>query len=117
MSDRYFHNFMSNLVQEKATVPGIDDEKQQDSLKTLLSLPYPTFAEKLKRAALDLKETVVVETLGFTGQKVKDNSLYTGTLGTAFLLLKSYHVTNNKSDLHLCSEIIKACDSAPSNPR
>ncbi|KAJ0636722.1 putative lanthionine synthetase C, six-hairpin glycosidase-like superfamily [Helianthus annuus] len=108
---------MSNLVQEKATVPGIDDEKQQDSLKTLLSLPYPTFAEKLKRAALDLKETVVVETLGFTGQKVKDNSLYTGTLGTAFLLLKSYHVTNNKSDLHLCSEIIKACDSAPSNPR
>ncbi|KAM0049550.1 putative lanthionine synthetase C, six-hairpin glycosidase-like superfamily [Helianthus debilis subsp. tardiflorus] len=95
-------------------------KNKKDSLKNLLSLPYPTFAEKLKRTALDLKETVspvVVETWGFTGQKVKDNSLYTGTLGTAFLLLKSYHVTNNKSDLHLCSEIIKACDSAPSNPR
>ncbi|MFS8023447.1 putative six-hairpin glycosidase-like superfamily [Helianthus anomalus] len=43
-----------------------------------------------------MSEQVVVETWEFTGQKVKDNSKYTGTLGTAFLLLKSYHVTNKK---------------------
>ncbi|KAI3745008.1 hypothetical protein L1987_58108 [Smallanthus sonchifolius] len=116
MTDRYFENFMSDFVQEKATVPGVDEEKE-DSLKKLLSLPYPTLSEKLKRAALDLKETVVVETWGFTGQKVEDASLYTGTLGTAFLLLKSYMVTNNKNDLDICSEIIKGCDSATCNPR
>ncbi|KAK1421333.1 hypothetical protein QVD17_23584 [Tagetes erecta] len=118
MTDRYFDNFMSDYVQEKATIPGVDDnEKEQDSLIKLLSLPYPTLSENLKRAALDLKETIVMETWGLTKQKVEDTSLYTGTLGTALLLLKSYHVTNNKNDLHLCSEIIKACDSAPSNPR
>ena len=59
----------------------------------------------------------MVETWGFTGQKVEDFTLYRGTLGTAFLLLKSYQVTGNKNDLDLCSEIIKACDSASSSSR
>lgn len=117
MTDRYFENFMSDFVKEKATVPGIDEDKQEDSLLKLLALPYPTLSEKLKRAALDLKETIVVETWGFTRQNVQDFTLYRGTLGTAFLLLKSYKVTNNKSDLDLCSEIIKACDSASSDSK
>ncbi|XP_023734509.1 lanC-like protein GCL2 [Lactuca sativa] len=117
MTDRYFKNFMSDFVQEKATVPGIDEDKQEDSLLKLLALPYPTLSEKLKRAALDLKETIVVKTWGFTGQDIKDFSLYRGSLGTAFLLLKSYQVTNNKNDLDLASEIIKACDSSSSSSR
>nr|GEW58010.1 LanC-like protein GCL2 [Tanacetum cinerariifolium] len=117
MSDRYFDNFMLEYVEEKASVPGIEEEQDdnQDSLMKLLKMPYPTLCEKLKRTALDLKETIVVETWGVTGQKVQDFTIYTGTLGTAFLLLKSYQVTNNKNDLDLSSEIIKACDYASSN--
>ncbi|KAL4577463.1 hypothetical protein LXL04_013572 [Taraxacum kok-saghyz] len=57
MTDRYFENFLSDFVKEQATVPGIDEDKQEDSLLKLLALPYPTLSEKLKRAALDLKET------------------------------------------------------------
>ncbi|GKC68193.1 LanC-like protein GCL2 [Tanacetum coccineum] len=117
MSDRYFDNFMLEYVEEKASVPRIEEEQDdnQDSLLKLLKMPYPTLCEKLQRAALDLKETIVVETWGVTRQKVQDFTIYTGTLGTAFLLLKSYQVSNNKNDLDLCSEIIKACDSASSD--
>ena len=50
---------MSDFVKEKSTLPGIDEDKQEDSLLKLLALPYPTLSEKLKRAALDLKETVI----------------------------------------------------------
>lgn len=39
-------------------------------------------------------------------------SLYSGNLGTALLLYKSYQVTGNENDLFLCLEIVKACDSA-----
>ncbi|KAJ9550181.1 hypothetical protein OSB04_014226 [Centaurea solstitialis] len=121
MTDRYFDNFMLDFVEEKANVKGIEQEEEQkeeqDPLLKLLSTPYPTLSEKLKRAALDLKETIVVETWGFTGQKVEDFTLYRGTLGTAFLLLKSYQVTGNKNDLDLSSEIIKVCDSASSSSR
>ncbi|XP_059452165.1 lanC-like protein GCL2 isoform X2 [Corylus avellana] len=53
-----------------------------------------------------------METWGMTGQLVRDFTLYCGTLGTAFLLFKAYLVTNNKNDLALCSQIVKACDSA-----
>lgn len=55
---------------------------------------------------------IVVETWGITEQHVQDFSLYAGTLGTAFLLFKSFQVTGNTSDLSLSSEIIKACDSS-----
>jgi hypothetical protein len=51
-----------------------------------------------------------------TGQLVRDFTLYCGTLGTAFLLFKAYLVTNNKNDLALCSQIVKACDSASFSP-
>lgn len=72
---------------------------------------------KLIKGVYENVSQIVVETWGYTGQKVQDFTIYTGTLGTAFLLLKSYQVTNNKNDLDLCSEIIKACDSASSGSR
>lgn len=54
----------------------------------------------------------MVETWGLTGQRVEDFSLYAGTLGTAFLVFKSYQLTHNKNDLGLCLEIVKACNSS-----
>lgn len=39
-------------------------------------------------------------------------TLYTSALGTAYLLFKAFQVTQNENDLKLCSEIVKACDSA-----
>lgn len=55
---------------------------------------------------------IVMDTWGLTGQHVLDFTLYSGALGTAFLLLKSYQVHKNKNDLYLCLEIVKACDSS-----
>ncbi|KAK1397288.1 hypothetical protein POM88_007151 [Heracleum sosnowskyi] len=64
---------------------------------------------------LAAKCKVVTETWGLSRQNVQDFSLYTGTLGTAYLLFKSYQVSNNKSDLDLSFQIVKACDSASSH--
>lgn len=55
---------------------------------------------------------VVNETWGSSGKRVKDYSLYTGALGTAFLLFRAFQITRNESDLRLCSQIVNACDSA-----
>lgn len=55
---------------------------------------------------------IVKETWVCKGGSVSDYTIYTGALGTAFLLFKAYHVTRDKNDLALCSDIIKACDSA-----
>lgn len=58
----------------------------------------------------------MIETWGFSRQdEVQDFTIYTGTLGTAALLFKSYQVTNDKDDLELSSQIVKACDSASQN--
>lgn len=43
---------------------------------------------------------------------MQDFTLYTGALGTAFLLFKAYQVSKDQNDLIACSEIVKACDSA-----
>lgn len=80
-------------------------------------MPHAPLFERLKRAALDLKETIVMETWGLTGQHVGDFTLYCGLLGTAFLLFKSYHVTCNTNDLTLCSQIVKSCDAASLSSR
>lgn len=117
MADRFFPNGMPDFVQENPTisnqqVQSIPQQGTEESLLRLLETPYGVISEKLKRAAIDLKETIVVETWGLSDQKVDDFSLYTGALGTAFLLFKSFLVTNNGNDLSLCSQIIKACDSA-----
>ncbi|KAI9093375.1 hypothetical protein K1719_027389 [Acacia pycnantha] len=111
MADRFFPNEMPNFVAETA-VGGTSSQEARDSLTNLLSLPFPAFSTKLQKAALDLKESVVRETWESSGKRVKDYTLYTGALGTAYLLFKAYQVTKNSNDLNLCSQIIKACDSA-----
>ncbi|KAJ1386433.1 Six-hairpin glycosidase-like superfamily [Sesbania bispinosa] len=86
-----------------------------DSLTALLSLPYQTLSSKLQDAAFHLKQSVVRETWGSSGNRVKDYTLYTGALGTSYLVFKAYQVTKNANDLNLCSDIVKACDSASAN--
>lgn len=120
MADRFYPNVMPDFVAEN---PAVEEEKHpipqgtNESLLKLLSTPYNTLSEKFKRAALDLKETILVETWGLTRQQVPDFTLYNGTLGTAFLMFKSYQVTNNTNDLAVCSQIVKDCDSASRNSR
>lgn len=58
---------------------------------------------------------VVAQT--WVGRRVRDFTLYSGTLGTAFLLFKAYQVNHNRDDLALCAEIVKACDSASSHSK
>ncbi|KAK4286171.1 hypothetical protein QN277_002765 [Acacia crassicarpa] len=117
MADRFFPNVFPGFVPEAS--PSTLKEQQdavsigdQDSLTKLLTMPYAPLSERFKRTALDLKETIAVETWGVPGQHIRDFTLYCGVLGTAFLLFKSYQVTNNKNDLNLSSQIVKACDSA-----
>ncbi|XP_059660953.1 lanC-like protein GCL2 [Cornus florida] len=117
MGDPFFQNVMPEFVAELTTAEQEVEEEvvtegSDESLMKLLSMPYATLSERLKQAALDLKETAVIETWRVTGQHVQDFTLYSGTLGTAFLLFKAYQLTNNKNDLNLCSEIVRACDSA-----
>ncbi|KAK4847094.1 hypothetical protein QYF36_025467 [Acer negundo] len=108
MADRFFPNVMPDFVEETA----LHQDDAADSLLKLLSMPYPSLSQSFKRAALDLKETVVLETWGLTGQHVPDFTLYSGALGTAFLLFKAYQVAQNKNDLNLCLEIVEAFDSS-----
>ena len=60
---------------------------------------------------------LTLETWGITGQNVSDFTLYCGTLGTAFLLFKSFQLTNNTNDLSLCLAIVDACNSASLSSR
>lgn len=112
MADRFFPNEMPDFIPETAATAGIPAVAAGDSLSRLLCLPYKALCETLKKSALDLKDQVVRDTWTKTGKRVQDYTLYTGALGTAFLLLTSYQVTSNKADLGLASEIIKACDAA-----
>ncbi|XP_022876489.1 lanC-like protein GCR2 isoform X2 [Olea europaea var. sylvestris] len=114
MADLFFPNDMPDFVQEtpvKESAVG-SSESPKDSLTRLLHLPYKTISERLKKEALDLKETIVKETWGGRGKRVNDYTLYTGALGTALLFFKAYQVTKNQNDLARCSEIIRACRSA-----
>ncbi|CAK9151335.1 unnamed protein product [Ilex paraguariensis] len=128
MADRFFPNVMPDFVAERQPPPQSTTLEQQQqpqtiaqgsegSLLKLLSMPYAALSERFKRAALDLKQTVVIETWEITRQRIQDFTLYSGALGTAFVLFKSYQVTKNGNDLSLCSEIVKACDSASSHAR
>lgn len=110
MGDRFIPNVMPDYIAETSTARVTTGE--EDSLMNLLSIPYPSLSQLLKRTALDLKETIVMEIWGLTGQQVEDFTLYAGTLGISFLLFKAYRVTKNENDLSLCLEIVKACDSA-----
>ncbi|KAL8140424.1 hypothetical protein V2J09_006445 [Rumex salicifolius] len=112
MADRYFPNPMPDFVPES---PSSDERTAgEDSLLNLLFMDYKSLSATFERQGLDIKETVVIQTWGRTGQNVADFTLYSGTFGTAFLLFRSYQLTGNNQDLNLSSEIIKACDRASS---
>ncbi|KAF5934986.1 hypothetical protein HYC85_026115 [Camellia sinensis] len=131
MTDRFFLNEMPDLVEENEEDVVIVGS--EDWLMKLLLMPYSAFSERLKELdwiskklyslsvslsmSLFYHVNVVVETWGITEQRVADFTLYSGTLGTAFLQFKAYQVTNNEVDLKLCSEIVKACDFASSQSR
>ncbi|XP_056177559.1 lanC-like protein GCL2 [Syzygium oleosum] len=123
MADRFFPNTMPDFAAAATSLEGGGDggtvsaPGDSSSLAKLLAMPHPVLSENFKRAALDLKETIAVETWGVTRQRVRDFTLYCGPLGTAFLLFKSYQITNNSNDLALCSQIIRACDSASAGSR
>ncbi|XP_002534246.2 lanC-like protein GCR2 [Ricinus communis] len=121
MADRYFPNEMQRYIPEptattsttaidKAAV--VEAANNKDSITGLLSLPYNTLCDTLKRSAFELRDMVVKETWGLSGKRVQDYTVYTGVLGTAYLLFKAYQVTKNENDLNLSSQIVKACDSA-----
>lgn len=128
MADRFYLNTMPYFLPENPNTVEEEERERygrseihpqgtQASLLRFLSLPYSTMSMRFQRAGLDLKETVVVETWGLTRQHVKNFTLYTGTLGTAYLLFKSFQVAHNKNDLNLCLEIVKACDSHSAQSR
>lgn len=111
MADRFFPNEMPEFVPE-ATVDESSTKGGEDSLLKLLSLPNNALSHIFKQSALDLKHLAVQQTWGPGGKRVQDFTLYTGALGTAFLLFKAYQVSKDQNDLIACSEIVKACDSA-----
>ncbi|KAM3402467.1 hypothetical protein ACQJBY_006387 [Aegilops geniculata] len=108
MADRFFPNDLPDFVAE---APDGGDPPAA-GLRGLLSLPYPRLSDRLLRAALRLKDKVVQETWTRTGGHVTDYTLYTGALGTALLLFKSFQVTGDRRDLNLASDIVQACDAA-----
>ncbi|PKI56302.1 hypothetical protein CRG98_023321, partial [Punica granatum] len=121
MADRYFPNKLPIVAEpaaEEAAAAAAAAASAAaaggggDSLSQLLHLPYKTLSERLKAVALELKDTVVRQTWGVSGRRLQDYSLYTGALGTAYLVFKAYEITRNENDLKLCSEIVRACDSA-----
>ncbi|WJX73366.1 hypothetical protein P8452_57159 [Trifolium repens] len=103
MADRFFPNdlppFMEETTLEEATS---SQTPTPHSLTSLLSLPYTTLTSKLQAAAFHFKQSVVNETWGSSMNRVKDYTLYTGVLGTAYLVFKAYQVTKNVDDLNLC---------------
>ncbi|XP_021754822.1 lanC-like protein GCR2 [Chenopodium quinoa] len=111
MADRFFLNEMPLYIPETSAM-GSSMSETGDSLTKLIHHPYKSLCQILNKTALDLTNTVVRETWVKCGKRAQDYSLYTGALGTALLLFKAYQVTNNKGDLALSSDIIKACDSA-----
>ncbi|CAI9102151.1 OLC1v1000373C2 [Oldenlandia corymbosa var. corymbosa] len=116
----FFEFLLENpdLEEELEMKDQVPEPGSEEHLLMLLHITYDRVAERLKAAALELKKTVVDETWNsLQGQKIGDFSLYSGALGTAFLLWKSFQVTGNQDDLRICSEIIKACDSASVDSR
>ncbi|KAK8698625.1 hypothetical protein V6N13_114736 [Hibiscus sabdariffa] len=113
MADRFFPNVLPDFVAETSQ----HEEEMGNALIKLLSMPYSSLSQQFKRTALDLKETITLETWGVTAQNVSDFTLYCGTLGSAFLLFKSYRLTDNANDLSLCLAMVDACNSASLSSR
>lgn len=112
MADRFFPNDFPDFVAE-AEAPGGDGEGHKPvGIRDLLELPYTRLSERFVRAARRLKDKVVEETWVKAGRQVTDYTLYTGALGTALLLFKSFQVTGDRGDLALAADIVRACDEA-----
>uniref|UniRef100_A0A0C9SAM5 TSA: Wollemia nobilis Ref_Wollemi_Transcript_2437_1707 transcribed RNA sequence n=1 Tax=Wollemia nobilis TaxID=56998 RepID=A0A0C9SAM5_9CONI len=110
MADRYFPNTMPHYVEEEPIESQAKDG--EDRLLYLLRLPYASAANKFLEAALSLKDEIVRETWINTQGTVRDFSVYTGSLGIAYLCFKAYEVTKNKDDLSLCTQIVESCANA-----
>ncbi|XP_039783750.1 lanC-like protein GCL2 isoform X2 [Panicum virgatum] len=108
MADRFFPNDFPDFVAEAGGGGG----DRPAGLRGLLSLPYARLSDRFLRAARRLKDKVVEETWVKPGRQVTDYTLYTGALGTALLLFKSFRVTGDRGDLALAADIVRACDDA-----
>ncbi|KAH9314050.1 hypothetical protein KI387_022677, partial [Taxus chinensis] len=108
MAERYFPNTMPDFVEEESEAA----EDGDANLLSLLRLPYASAAQNFLQAASTLKEEVVRETWINTQGTVRDFSLYTGSLGSAYLCFKSYEVSENPNDLSLCTQIVESCATA-----
>lgn len=84
----------------------------------LLQSPPAILSDNFLSAALHLKDEVVQATWSNSSATPRKNlSIYTGTLGTAFLCFRAYQATGNLQDLHLCRDIIQACSAASASMR
>ncbi|TXG67070.1 hypothetical protein EZV62_008345 [Acer yangbiense] len=105
MADRFFPNEMLDFVSETSTSTSTSTSTTttttKDSLTNLLCVPYKTLSDTLKNSAFAIQQTVVNETWGLSGKRVQDYSLYTGALGTAYLVFKAYQFTQNETHLKL----------------
>lgn len=110
MADRFIPNDFPDFVAEAEASDG--EGHRPAGLRGLLSLPYTRLSDHFVRAARRLKDKVVEETWVKAGRKVTDYTLYTGSLGTALLLFKSFQVTGDRGDLALAADIVRACDDA-----
>lgn len=62
MADRYFPNEMpDNIPETPAIESAAATAAASDSLTKLLHLPYKALSERLKKASLDLKDTVTLQ--------------------------------------------------------
>ncbi|KAK3156822.1 hypothetical protein QOZ80_2AG0112440 [Eleusine coracana subsp. coracana] len=110
MAERFFPNDFPDFVAEVPEGEGGVD--RPTGLRGLLSLPYSKLSDRFLHAALRLKDKVVEETWVKAARQVTDYTLYTGALGTAMLLFKSFQVTRNQGDLTLAADIVRACNEA-----
>ncbi|KAK6934286.1 Lanthionine synthetase C-like, partial [Dillenia turbinata] len=75
--------------------------------------PCPSFPSPRREAQTISSEHQRNCGMGDMGKKWKDHTLYSGALGTAFLLFKSYNLTNNQSDLKRKPYMIKLPKDLP----
>lgn len=114
MGDRYFPHTLPDFVEESDA----EEEKDRgDRVLQLLRLPYASAADQFLEAANSQKDEIVKETWVNTQAAVRDFSLYTGSLGTAYLCFKAYEVMKNPDDLTLCTQIVEQCATAAQGMR
>lgn len=104
LSDRFLRAARRLKDKARTTTP-------RNSLPFWFPAARPPAARLIARVS-PLWLQVVEETWVKAGRQVTDYTLYTGALGTAFLLFKSFQVTGDRGDLALAADIVRACDDA-----